>query len=251
MEDIWSLGFLNRNYTELIPINCGYHRCPPRHTGCGRREYYMIHYVHSGKGILYSEKGTYSVQPGQIFLIRPGENAYYVADEQEPWQYSWVSFNGALAKKLDSLPGRVVAVAREPFDIFLKLKDRPDTREEMAAAALFMIFAELFTGRSTRPNYVRRAVQTVDSLYMTPLRVGSIADSMGIDRRYLARIFKDSMGMSVQEYLIQVRMEQAKKLLRDGLPVNQVAGMVGYSDPFQFSKIFKKHCMVSPGKYKG
>lgn len=249
--EIWSVGFLDRGYTALEPVNCGHHRCPPLHTGYGRRTYYMLHYVRKGRGMLYSEAGEFPVEAGQMFLVLPGENARYVADPQDPWEYTWVSFNGTLAKKLDSLPTRVAATPQEPFDILRTLKNRPDTREEMAAATLFMIFAELFTGSSSRPHYVRRTVQTVDSLYMTPLRVEAIAHSLGIDRRYLARIFKASMGISVQEYLLQVRMEQAKKLLRDGLPVNQVAGMVGYNDPFQFSKIFKKHCLVSPGKYKG
>ena len=250
MQDIWSVGFLDRNYTALVPVNCGYHRCPPLHTGYGRRAYYMIHYVHSGKGTLYSETGTYPVQPGQIFLILPGENAYYVADEQDPWQYNWVGFNGTLAKKLDSLPSRVAALPPEAFRMLHTLRTRPDTREEIAAAALYMIFAELFTGSPSRPHYVRRTVETIDSLYMTPLRVDSIADTLGIDRRYLARIFKNSMGISVQEYLIRVRMEQAKTLLAEGLPVNLVAEMTGYTDPFNFSKMFKKYWGSSPKCYK-
>jgi AraC family transcriptional regulator of arabinose operon len=126
------------------------------------------------------------------------------------------------------------------------LRSRPDTREEIAAAALYMIFAELFTGSQSRPHYVQRTVETIDSLYMTPIRIETIAATLGIDRRYLARIFKSSMGLSVQDYLIRVRMEQAKKLLTEGLPVNLVAEMVGYSDPFNFSKMFKKYWGTSP-----
>jgi two-component system response regulator YesN len=113
-----------------------------------------------------------------------------------------------------------------------------------------MIFAELFTGSPSRPHYVRRTVETIDSLYMTPIRIETIAATLGIVRRYLARIFKSSMGLSVQDYLIRVRMEQAKKLLIEGLPVNLVAEMVGYSDLKYFSRLFKKSTGVSPSDYK-
>jgi len=129
------------------------------------------------------------------------------------------------------------------------LQKRQDTREEVGAAALFLIFAEIFSGRSRHPHYVRRTVDTINSLYMRPITVEAIASDLRLDRRYLARIFKASMGMSVQEYLIKVRMEQAEKLLRDGVSVSMTAELVGYNDPFNFSKMFKKYYGVSPSKF--
>lgn len=245
------MGFLNRGYTELAPISCGYHCCDPLHTGYGRRPYYMIHYVIRGKGILYSEAGEFSVTSGQAFIVMPREDARYTADAEDPWEYIWISFGGTLAGKLDAIKDRVMNMPYTAFGMIRALEKRPDTREEIGAAALFMIFAEVFSGRPARPHYVRRTVDTIHSLYMTPITVESIAETLGIDRRYLVRIFKASMGMSVQSYLIKVRMEQAEKLLRDKLPVNLVSELVGYGDPFHFSKMFKKYYGVSPSRFKG
>jgi len=245
----WIIGFLDRGYEELLPLNCGYEDCDPLHTGYGRRSYYMIHYVIKGSGTLYSEKGEYKVGHGQIFIVTPYENAHYVADESDPWEYVWIAFNGRLAKKLDSLDSRVFSTSYEPFAMIRDLQKRQDTREEVGAAALFLIFAEIFSGRSRHPHYVRRTVDTINSLYMRPITVEAIASDLRLDRRYLARIFKASMGMSVQEYLIKVRMEQAEKLLRDGVSVSMTAELVGYNDPFNFSKMFKKYYGVSPSKF--
>ena len=244
----WIIGFLDRGYEELLPLNCGYEDCDPLHTGYGRRSYYMIHYVIKGSGTLYSEKGEYKVGHGQIFIVTPYENAYYVADESDPWEYVWIAFNGRLAKKLDSLDSRVFSTSYEPFAMIRDLQKRQDTREEVSAAALFLIFAEIFSGRSRHPHYVRRTVDTINSLYMRPITVEAIANDLRLDRRYLARIFKASVGMSVQEYLIKVRMEQAEKLLRDGVSVGMTAELVGYNDPFNFSKMFKKYYGVSPSR---
>lgn len=246
----WHMGFLNRGYTELSPISCGWQACPPLHTGYGRRPYYMIHYVIKGKGTLHCEDGDYPAEQGQIFLVLPQEDAHYTADGEDPWEYIWICFSGTLAQKLDAFRERVFKIPYYPFGMVRSLENRTDTREEFGAAALFLIFSELFSGRPARPHYVRRTVDTINSLYMTPVTVESIAANLGIDRRYLSRIFKANMGISVQEYLIQVRMEQAEKLLQDKLPVNLVCELVGYSDPFHFSKMFKKYYGVSPSLYK-
>lgn len=243
------MGFIDRGYTELHPINCGYEKCLPSHTGLGSRNYYMIHYIENGCGKLYIGENEYSVCKGQIFIIKPHEEATYIADTETPWQYIWIVFDGTMAKKLDRLTSPVSDMPYNAFSMIKNLEERPDTHEEVAAAALYLIFADLFSGKSTHPHYVRRTVDTINSLYMTPLTVAGIAESLGLDRRYLSRIFKENMGISVQDYLIRVRLEQAQKLLSEGTSVKMTAQLVGYTDCFNFSKMFKKYYTVSPKHY--
>ena len=81
---------------------------------------------------------------------------------------------------------------------------------------------------------------------MYPLRVESIAQMVNLDRRYLSRIFKERVGCSIQEYIIEVRMEQAKHSLEKGTTVAQTARLCGYDDVCNFSKMFKKRFSVSP-----
>jgi AraC-like DNA-binding protein len=247
---MWYGGFLDRGYRELSPINYGYEYCESLHTGYGRRSYYMIHYVIRGTGKLYCENKEYTVDAGQIFIVLPYENAHYVADAQNPWEYVWISFEGTLAGKLDTLDSKVFDMPYEPFAMIRQLEKRQDTKEEIGASALFMIFAELFSGRSKHPHYVRRTVDSINSLYMSPITVESLARDVGLDRRYLTRIFKESVGESIQEYIIRVRMENAERHLKDGLSVAMTAELVGYNDPFNFSKMFKKYYGMSPSKYK-
>lgn len=246
----WEIAFLNRSFHEFSPVLCGYEFCKSGHMAYGHRPYWMIHYVISGKGILYCESGTYNVSRGQIFIIKEYENAHYISDKDDPWEYTWIAFTGTLSQKFENLPGKVFDFSYEPFSIVRTLKDRTDTREEMASAALFMIYSELFSGRTTHPHYVRRVVDTVNSLYMNHITVEGLADTLGLDRRYLARIFKASMGISIRDYLIKVRMQHAQRLLREGISVALTAELVGYNDPFNFSKMFKKYFGESPSRYR-
>ncbi len=245
----WFFGFLDRGYTELNPINCGYEACTGGHLGFGLRSYYMIHYIESGTGTLYTKNGEYRLNRGQCFIVKPDENVKYVADEIDPWTYVWIGFTGVLAKKLDTLPSPVAEIPYTAFSMIRALEDRSDTCEEMASAALFMIYADLMSGKPAHPHYVRRTVDTIISLYMTNLSVNNLADQLGLDRRYLSRIFKAYTGMGIQEYIIKVRMQEAEKLLRASYAVALTAGLVGYQDSFNFSKMFKKYYGISPRKY--
>ena len=71
-----------------------------------------------------------------------------------------------------------------------------------------------------------------------------------MNRIYLSRIFKEDYGISIKKYIVSVRMNHAKKFLEDGHSVSDVADMVGYSDAFGFSKMFKSYFGVSPSNIR-
>ena len=242
-------SFLDRGYTELNPLNYGYHECPPSHVGYGMRNYYMIHYVISGHGSIKKDNKTYTAKAGQMFIICPHENAAYTADENDPWTYRWIGFSGKLAEKLRMLDSPIADGGHAGFSLLTSLESRADTEEEIGAAVLYLIFADIFSGRSTRPHYVRRTVDAINSLYMSNITVERLADEVGLDRRYLSRIFKKAMGVSIQEYIIDVRMREARRLLSEGKNVSITAELVGYSDVFNFSKMFKKRFGISPKSF--
>ena len=103
MPDVYKQSF-KQNYTnniELSIFNCGLERCAPGQTwGPGIRDHYLIHLVVSGKGIFEVGGRTWEVSEGDLFFARPSQLIRYTADEQQPWEYSWVGFNGACAHKL-------------------------------------------------------------------------------------------------------------------------------------------------------
>ncbi len=242
-------ALIDKKYSDLNPLNYGYESCKPSHLAYGMRDYYLIHYVESGKGEMLVGGERYRIGKGQIFIIPPFSDTTYIADAADPWSYVWIGFGGELAERLLDVSPCISGVSYAPFAMIKGLAERADTREEMAAAALYMIFADIFSGSDARPNYVKRTVDAIDSLYMTPITVSQIAQNIGLDRRYLVRIFHASMGMSIQEYLMKVRMEQAKKLLALGRGVGETAVFVGYGDVFNFSKMFKKYTGISPKIY--
>ena len=250
-ENFRSTSLVDVGYTDLVPLNCGFEVCSPGHTGYGMREYYMIHFVERGRGELTMEGKRYSIGEASIFIIPPKVNAFYVADRVEPWEYVWICFDGRMAEKLDEIikSSPVQTADRTPFELLTRMLYRENTKEEVAVAALNMIFADLFSDSAEHPDYVDYTIHTVNTSYMQHITVEGIAKELAIDRRYLSRIFSAKMGISIKEYLTRVRLEKAKEHLRSGKSVALTAELVGYFDTFNFSKMFKKYEGVAPKKY--
>ncbi|WP_168929068.1 response regulator transcription factor [Paenibacillus dokdonensis] len=107
--------------------------------------------------------------------------------------------------------------------------------------------------RSKSNKILTLAREHIDTHYAdSQLKVEDISRQFLIQPRYLLKIFKEGLGMSVSDYIVETRMKRAKELLSSGqnLRLSSIAEMVGYSDLGHFSKTFKKHTGLSPSEYE-
>lgn len=90
-----------------------------------------------------------------------------------------------------------------------------------------------------------------NNFYKNNLLIEEIAASVYFHPSYLRYLFKRETGITIGEYLTQVRMTKAKELLKSkGMKFTDVAQSVGYSDAAYFSKCFKKYYSISPSDYE-
>lgn len=239
----------NRHLQDLNPLFVGYEECKPNFQfGPAVRNYTLLHYVVSGKGTFLSGGIQYSLKAGDAFRILPGEVTTYRADEKDPWVYRWLGFNGALAQDFASLPP-VFSLTATGARCFM-IENSGGILEYRVASKLFRLYGELFADQMPIESYVERVQSYIELYYMQKIRVDEIARSMSLDRRYLSRLFRQKTGMTMQEYLISVRMEEATQCLMKGISVAQTADLCGYTDAFLFSKMFKRHFGMSPMAWK-
>lgn len=237
----------NKQFTDFNPIDFGFEKCEPSHSfGPYIRAGYLIHYVSKGNGIFRNEKKEYSVRSGQAFLIRPGEVCYYEADKNTPWEYTWIQFNGNLAKNFDNVDDILNIDSTIFNEMHLAFKSL--NPEEYLAGMLFKLYAEINVDIVT-PDYAARVMSYINTNYMNSISVEQIAENLKLNRKYLSRIFKEKTNFTIQEYLIFKRLTEAKKLLKKGFGVGESAYMTGYNDAFNFSKAFKKQFGISPKEY--
>ena len=109
-----------------------------------------------------------------------------------------------------------------------------------------------------RPNTVRHrtslfhdAVAIVEQDFASDLSLDDIARRVASSRRQLQRAYAEIGGTTFREHLTQVRMERAAELLsRRGLTVREVAHRVGYRQPAQFAKAFRRHKGLAPSDFR-
>jgi AraC family transcriptional regulator, regulatory protein of adaptative response / methylphosphotriester-DNA alkyltransferase methyltransferase len=88
--------------------------------------------------------------------------------------------------------------------------------------------------------------------YPQDLELDQIARRLATSRRQLQRSFAEVGDTSFRSYVAEVRMQRALELLREGtLPVRDVAASVGYRQPAQFAKTFRRHHGAPPSSFRG
>lgn len=99
---------------------------------------------------------------------------------------------------------------------------------------------------------VNKARLYIEENYFKPdISLAEIAERIFVNPSYLSKIFKREMEYNITEFITELRLKKAKEIIDEcsDIQIGQVAKQVGYSDPFYFSKLFKKYYGVSPSKY--
>ena len=266
-----------RQSDELYMTLCGIEQCRPDKERESRvRDGFHLHAILSGSGMLETDRVSAHLREGQLFLIKPGERITYYPDPDNPWTYCWMSFGGAMADGMMREAGFTenVYYLESHVDIskFYRLCSAAlDTPQLTGAAALKrfgLMLQYIATAQESleqerhnrkqkghRPlynkqDYIRYAVDYITNNYST-ITLTDVSDYLGINYNYFSVIFKQSQGVSPNEYLLQVRMRQASQMLASlTMDVQDIANYVGYSDSLTFSKAFKRFFGISPKFYR-
>lgn len=268
--------FPNENFIDLCMYQFGYEQCDPGHSfGPATRNHYLFHYVLSGTGTLMAnnskgETRTYSVKSGQGFMIFPGQINTYIADEQLPWKYMWIEFDGLRVKEALSVTDLCKDVPvyhshskelREKLaDEMLYIVNHPQESSFHLIGHLYLFLDYLLqSAKSTklvssgrmRDYYIKEAINYIEQNFQNNISIEDIAAVCGINRSYFGKIFRNSIGRSPQEFLMNYRMVKATELLKlTSLSIADVGSAVGYENQLHFSRAFKNIYGVSPREWK-
>ncbi|MCX7774195.1 MAG: AraC family transcriptional regulator [Clostridia bacterium] len=261
-----------KDNTDLNLYRCGFEECAPGHAwGPGVRDHYIVHLILSGKGSFSTNGETMLLSEGQGFLVAPGQIVRYEADSLHPWTYTWAGFHGLKAEAFLKKAGLsshcpVFSYGGDEQlrtalgDLVLAAKD-PNSSELTLTGRLYLFLANLIKNQRqsgtaalpgyTSDRYVMKAIEYIEKNYSAALSVSELAKSLKIDRSYLSALFTRHLKVSPQEFIIQYRMDKAAELLKNPLlSIGDVARSVGYEDPLQFSKTFRKTKGESPRRYR-
>ncbi|GGF74394.1 AraC family transcriptional regulator [Paenibacillus albidus] len=236
-------------------------------------DYYLLHFIVSGSGTFRTEQRTYELGAGDCFLIHPGQLVSYVSDPRQPWHYRWAAFTGieadSLVLRAGFTPLQPVLSAGEESTIPGALEGmmqafyaNKESADLTSLGYLYLIvgeaaerlspFSRLSGAESQVKRTVKQMIHYMAAQYAHPVSIEQMCASLGYNRAYLSRIFKQETGLSPVTYLLKLRIEKSRQLLRERpeLSVEQVAASVGMTDALYFSRQFRRFCAESPTSYR-
>lgn len=276
MSNIIFSVFPNENFIDLGLYQFGWERCDPSHSfGPAARNHYLFHYVISGTGTLMAndttgDTKTYRIKSKQGFMLFPGQVSTYIADNQLPWEYVWLEFDGLRAKEIVEIAGLSMDepiyhavdgnLRNEMMDEMLYIANHSDLSVFHIIGHLYL-FLDYFLRSSTsfrgnksdklRDFYIKEALTFIEQNFQSDISVEDIAASCGLNRSYFGKIFHTAIGKTPQEFLITYRMTKAAELLKlTKLSIGDISNAVGYANQLHFSRAFKNVYGISPKNWR-
>ncbi|MFC5449992.1 helix-turn-helix transcriptional regulator [Paenibacillus aestuarii] len=95
-----------------------------------------------------------------------------------------------------------------------------------------------------------KAIEFIHQHYCEELRLGRVSKSVGVNENYLSRLFRKNAGESFNQYVANLRIEESKRLLKEGNKIIDLPEKIGYMSSVHFRRVFKKVTGVSPKVYR-
>jgi len=227
---------------------------------------FLLVYTLSGTGVLHYKEREYLLEKNDGFVI-DCTNPHFYRCLGTHWSYSLVHFagppalgyqrqieTGGTVKFTFSQDSSVVADFKSLFSIYL---DKKKSQEIRAAFSLTSMLTQILLQTSNKtktpqiPDDIQGVRKYINDNYAEKVTLDSLAKLFKMSKYNLAHQYKESYGCPPIDYLLSVRLDRAKDLLRHSdFTMTEICHAVGISSTNHFYYLFKKRCMMSPTQYR-
>lgn len=220
-----------------------------------------------GRGEVIIDGQSITVSANEFCLIKKGTPHSYQADPKHPWSIYWIHFDGSKAEEIcqhtplhhtiylrsSEEQGRIAM-----FNDFFQVLESGITTERVLYISMQLwglmssfVFSSLYTKNLPEQNRIEKAIRFMkDKLHKT-LSLEDIASETQCSVSHFSATFKEQTGYAPLNYFILLKMQEACRLLSlSELNIKEIAFHLGYSDPYYFSRLFKKTIGTSPKSYR-
>lgn len=215
---------------------------------------------------------------GQQFLLQKGDcvfvdcrKPYSHHSSEDLWTLKWVHFygpnmNGIYEKYVERgghpsfHPHDLNAFGNLWQELYLIAESPVYVRDmkifEKLTGLLSLLMEESWnpekkSGNASQRRNLQNVKEYLDQHYSEKLTLDNLAETFFINKFYLTRVFKEQFGITINNYVLQVRITHAKQLLRfTDLSIEKIGQECGMNDANYFTRIFKKIEGTTPGEYR-
>lgn len=236
-------------------------------------DFYNIMLIYDGKAEFTCNGTTFTASKGDLIFYRPGDirKAHTFPDNlvkclavdflytcpvyrNYQWEFANAELPFSFFQKIDDeyLFSRLLDLFSRLNSSALSTKSRSTATERALFSEILTLLFQYKEGNQYNYSSMRKVDKVINYMtenYSQNITLQQLAEYSQISSSYLGNIFKKVTGKSTIDYLIDIRINKATSLLRDGFTVSETSKLVGFNDIFYFSKAFKKHEGISPSQY--
>lgn len=228
-------------------------------------DFYEIEYIYDGSGEYTINGVSYEICPNKVFISTPHDfheirfdsetkiiNIQFVEDILNPDTYDLLSSPIVISdsrKLLSNILEILYVFGPKSGKYSMKFS------KYQLNAALYLIATQFVQSKGQRKyainDHFHNALVYINKNYKEEITLSDIARQVNLSPEYLSRLFKKHSGMRVSDYIISMRMNHAKILMKyTDTPVNEMASLSGYNSTPHFIREFKKTFGKSPQKLR-
>ncbi len=227
----------------------------------GRLDYQLI-YIQSGEMTVWKNGKQIVFKAGEVYLFRPYEPQRYSVQET-PTTYYWIHFTGKAVEEILSFwsESHFYIGAFPEIEGFCRSFYRdykiPGAFQSLyyegRLISLLGSIAKKQEAKINKKRYERvsAVLDYFEKVFPRKPSNEELAAVCYMNKYHFIKVFKETVGEAPQSYLNRMIVEKAKTLLESTtFPIGEIASRLGFSDPLYFSRLFKKHCGISPKDYR-
>lgn len=232
--------------------------------------FYELLYFYKGSGSIFTDSKEHHVNPGNLVVYHPGVVHREQTSTDNPFQFAFLAFeiSKALEDSFIFLPskeeGPIVNSGEYRYhleDKFSQLlneaKNHIDGYEVMCdslLSSIIILISRIEAANKadfTDSNESLKIKKFIDNNYTKDLTLDALSEIVYVSKHHLAHMFKNEIGVPPITYLINKRMDEAKRLLTESnMGISEISNIIGYENQNYFSQLFKKIVGESPLHYR-
>lgn len=274
--------------TELLSkIDCFHKTLADFHTGSNppyhrHENTYEIYLYINGNIKIYVEQNCYNMSSGDLILIRPNElHRSIIIDDDAAYERIVIFISADTINALSSdntnlmncfstetnKGSRIIHLSSYNLNKYINLTDdflrysRSDEYGCDLLAITTIINLLLFTNqlfhnsnhieyKNIMPKLIINLMKYIDNHLTDAITLENISRELHYSANYISAQFKHHTGLTLRAYILDKRIENAKKLLLSGKNVSETCVLSGFNDYANFIRSFTKKTGISPGHYK-
>lgn len=231
----------------------------------------ILFYCVQGKGYYTLDGHTFTLNPNQYVIVPATDKPLvYWSDTEDPWSIYWVHFTSdalqAFNRAYHIVPEQgpqYIPHNEKGIRIWEEMYEnlsRGYSPENLMNTNLCLyhliatfVFSQQQNQNSSSPEkaIIRETIDYMKNNLDKTIRIEDFADLNKYSVSHFSKLFRLTTGMSPIEYFIHLKMQKACQLLyTEDSRVKQIAALLGYDDPYYFSRLFKKYMNTSPETYR-